>query len=324
MNPEISIIVPVYNDELYLKDCLNSILQQTFQEFEVIIVNNGSTDQSGMICDQYAGQDSRIKVIHQEYLGVSVARNTGIQNAIGKYIGFVDGDDYISENMYGELYNLCNETGSDIAVCKLGREVDGKLINPIEEEKMVEMDNEEAMRQLFKGELFRFSLCNKLFKATCFEYVLFPEGRIHEDLATTYKLFSKANKVIYKNFIGYIYVKRQNSILTSKYNESRLDSFIAWNEILKFMRVRYPHFYHDVLATFTYWCIDHFHYISQQVSHKKERNKYLGILQQNINPYYYEILKCHTISIKYKSISTLLNFKMILFYSFLKRLKAGN
>src|SRR5690625_2953673 len=193
--PTISIIVPVYNLEAHLGKCLNSILNQTFTDFEVIIVNDGSTDKSGAICDEYVTKDKRIKVVHQGKKGVSAARNAGIKRATGDFIGFVDGDDYIDKRMYEKLYQACIKTRSSISICKLGREIDSELINNDNSEYYSRtLNNEEAMKELFKGVLYRFSLCNKLFSKECFAGITFPEGRIHEDLSTTYKLFANANR----------------------------------------------------------------------------------------------------------------------------------
>ncbi|MBO0958844.1 glycosyltransferase, partial [Neobacillus sp. MM2021_6] len=255
MKPEISIIVPVYNIEHYLRECVDSILSQTFTNFEVILVNDGSSDNSGDICKEYAKLDGRVKVINQINKGVSAARNAGIKIAQGAYIGFVDGDDYIDNKMYQELYSLCEESKSDISICKLGREINGKLINKSQDCFKKEMDNKEAMRELFKGVLYRFSLCNKLFRRKCFEDIHFPEGRIHEDLSTTYKLFANANKAVYTNNIGYIYVKRENSILTTRFNEKRLDAFKGWDEILEFMNESYPELSDEFISCFVYGCI---------------------------------------------------------------------
>src|SRR5690625_2396860 len=124
-NTKISIIVPVYNVEAHIGKCLDSILNQTITNIEVIVVNDGSTDQSGLICDEYAKRDKRIKVIHLNKAGVSVARNVGVKKATGDFIGFVDGDDYIAHDMYKKLYEACIQTKSDISICKLGRKIDG-------------------------------------------------------------------------------------------------------------------------------------------------------------------------------------------------------
>ena len=316
VNPKISIIVPVHNVEAYLNHCIRSILSQTITDFEVILVNDGSTDKSGKICDEFALQDKRIKVIHQEYGGVSSARNIGIKKAKGNYIGFVDGDDRINPEMYKRLHDICLDTESDISICKLGREINGKLINESEEKLYIkEMTNIEAMEQLFRGILFRFSLCNKLFKKTCFKDIQFPEGRIHEDLSTTYKLFANANKAAFTNYIGYVYVRREQSILTSTYNENRLDAFIGWNEILPFIKEQYPHLKNEVLCSFVYWCIDNVHYIFGQVNSRTEAKRYLRTIQYYLRRYYKDILTNNQLAFKNKYFVALVMFdiKILLF-----------
>lgn len=323
MNPTISVIVPVYNIDQHLRKCLDSILVQTLASLEVILVNDGSNDQSAEICDEYAKRDCRIKVIHQKHQGVSAARNTGVTQATGDYIGFVDGDDYIIKNMYEKLYHACIDTGSNIAICRLGREISGELTNnDIGEFYTRELNHEEAMCELFRGVLYRFSLCNKLFKKECFENILFPVGRIHEDLATTYKLFANANQAIYLNYIGYVYVKQNNSILTSRYYKKRLDAFLSWEEILIFMQKKYPQIYCGVNACFTYSCIDHIYGILNQVEDKVIQKRYLNKIKKIMEIYYRDIIKNNKITFKYKYMITLLHYHtgLLLFNESLKRM----
>lgn len=323
LNPKISIIVPVYNIDQHLRKCLDSILAQTFTNFEVIVVNDGSTDQSGEICDEYAKKDERVQVIHQENGGVSSTRNAGVGRATGDYIGFVDGDDYLDKDMYKRLYQACIETGSSIAICKLGREIDGKLTNnDIGEFYTRELKHEEAMSELFKGVLYRFSLCSKLFKKECFENILFPVGRIHEDLSTTYKLFANANQVIYLNFIGYIYVKQKNSILTTAYYKKRLDAFIGWDEILVFMQEKYPQLYSGVNACYAFNCVDHVYGILNQIQNKDVQKRYLNKIKQSMQIYYKDIIKNNIVTFRSKYIITLLYYHtgLLLFNEDIKRM----
>ncbi|MFS0861498.1 glycosyltransferase [Fredinandcohnia sp. 179-A 10B2 NHS] len=310
MKPAISIIVPVYNLEEYLRDCIDSILDQTFTDFEVILVNDGSTDGSGKISDEYAIKDNRVRVIHKEYRGVSSARNAGINAAKGEYIGFIDGDDYIDPKMYSSLYEICTKMNSDISICKLGRVVNGTLINSGEKEFVIELNHLDSMNELFKGALYRFSLCNKLFKKSCFKNIQFPEGRIHEDLSTTYKLFANANKAVYTNYIGYMYVKRENSILTSTFNEKRLDAFLGWDEILRYMSQKYPQLSETVFTSFGYWCVDNVYYVLNQVVDKDERKKYLKMIQSCVRKYYGEIIRNESLSLMYKYLISLLNYNL--------------
>lgn len=308
MGVKVSIIVPVYNVEKYIENCIQSLLNQTLKDIEIILVDGNSKDKSGYICDKYEKIDSRIKVIHTEDRGVSYSRNIGIKVAEGDFIGFVDSDDYVDKNMYKKLYDLCTENNCELSVCKLGREIDGKIINYEDNEFLKIMNNEEAMEELFKGVLYRFSLCNKLFKKDLFKDIAFPEGRIHEDLSTTYRLFANANKVTYINYIGYIYVKRSNSILTSKYNKKRLDAFIGWSEILDFINEKYPMLKDTVYACYTYACIDHMNYILNQVEHKDEKMQLLSVIRKNVNIYYKNILRNRILTKKYKILISILNY----------------
>ena len=308
MNPKISIIVPVYNVERYLEKCIDSILNQTFRDIELILVDDGSTDNSGIICDRYKNKDDRIIVIHKDNGGLSSARNTGINVAKGDFIGFVDSDDYIDENMYYKLYYLCIKNGCEISVCKFANEIDGKSINLRENEYTHIMNNEDGMKELFKGILYRFSACNKLFKSDLFKEVAFPEGRIHEDLSTTYRLFGNVNKVGYINYEGYVYVKRSNSILTCKYSRKRLDAFIGWSEILEFTNRKYPSLKEVVYACYTYTCIDHMYYILNQAADKDEKKELLGIIRKNVNKNYKGILSNKALTTKYKILILMLNY----------------
>ncbi|MGL5749960.1 MAG: glycosyltransferase family 2 protein [Paraclostridium sp.] len=295
MKPDISIIVPVYNVENYLKKCLDSIVSQSFKNIEIIIVNDGSTDNSREICDEYKKKDNRIKVIHKENEGLSSARNRGIDISKGKYIGFIDSDDWIDKYMYEKLYNLCEKTSSDIGICNFFRNENERNV---EDEVVIELDNIEGMRELFKGNLYRFSACNKLFKKSCFENIIFPEGRVHEDLSTTYKVFSNANKIVYTNYLGYFYFVRENSILTSKYNEKRLDAFIGWNEILPFIKFNYENVYNSAIDCFAYYCIDNIFYILDQVKDNIDRVRYIEIIRRYIKIFYSDIKNYSKISHK--------------------------
>jgi glycosyltransferase involved in cell wall biosynthesis len=319
--PEISIIVPVYNVENYMKECIESILAQSFTDIEVLLINDGSTDRSGEICDEFAQKDERVRVIHKPYGGVSSARNAGIRNAKGNYIGFVDGDDRVIPTTYEELYYLCQQTESEIAICTLGREVDGQLINRKPSEKVLEMTTEEALKQMLKGVLYRFSLCNKLFHRSCFQHIQFPEGRIHEDLSTTYRVMANAKRIVFKDFIGYIYVKRSNSILTSTYSQKRLDAFLGWDEMINFINNNFPFLIHEAVACFTYNLIDHIFYILHQVKDANERDKYLKVIQGYVRKHFKLIRENNFLNFSYKlmMMSIFVHIKFLVMLTKLKR-----
>jgi len=310
MKPEVSIIVPVYNVERYLKRCINSILSQTLKNIEIILINDGSTDNSGNICNEYADVDKRIRVIHKENGGLSSARNAGIKISLGRYLGFVDSDDYINPNMYKNLYELCIQNDSDIGVCRFGREINGKMVIEVKEEKVIKLDNVEAMRQLFRGELYRFSVCNKLFEKSCFKNIMFPEGRIHEDLSTSYKLFSNAKKVVYTSDTGYIYVKRDGSILTSTFNEKRLDAFLGWEEIIPFMTKHYPELSTEYISSCAYVCLDQVYSILSDVKDNKSRLRLLFVIREIVRSNYKKIMLNNLLSLKDKVVLSLLNYNI--------------
>ncbi len=315
MKSVISIIVPIYDVERYLPKCIESILNQTFKEFELILVDDGSPDNSGIICDEYSKRDERIKVIHKENGGVSSARNVGLDSALGEYIGFVDPDDYIDKYMYQKMIEMCITKNADVSICKFAREINGQRNKDEEEFYIRELDNVNGLRECFKGILYRHSLCNKLFKKKCFEGISFPEGRIHEDLSTTYRLLANSNKSIYINYQGYIYVKRENSILTSRFSEKRLQAFDGWQEILDFMVVKYPEIKEEVIACFSYACIDNTYYILNRVIDKKIRNKYIDYIKLHSKKFSNEIYKNSLLSKKNKLIIKLLNNATYILYA---------
>ena len=206
--------MPVYNVERYLKETIKSVLKQTFTDFELILVDDGSKDNSGKICDEFAKQDNRIKVIHKENGGVSSARNAGIENALGEFVGFVDSDDIISEVMYEGLFSLAKQYGADIVQCTHNRDVN-KLNHSVLPENIEVYDNVGALKQLYiRYYTNGFSLCSKIYKKEVFSGIRFPEGRVFEDDEVIPHLLYKAKKVVMVENDWYCYMKRDNSIIT--------------------------------------------------------------------------------------------------------------
>ena len=181
--PEISIIVPVYNVEKYLTRCIDSILNQTFTDFELILVDDGSTDKSGVICDKYSKIDSRIKVIHSKNEGAAQARNYGLDIAKGKFIGFVDSDDYINRDMYQILYENINKYNCDICVCGHQSFQDKvKVAFEDSKEEIIEFDNKLALKNYFldyeDSERVMYTIIwDKLYRRELFKNLRFPKGK---------------------------------------------------------------------------------------------------------------------------------------------------
>lgn len=239
MSPKISIIVPVYKVEPYIHKCIDSILNQTFKDFELILVDDGSPDNCGNICDEYEKKDIRIKVIHKENGGLSSARNAGLDIAIGKYVGFVDSDDYIEKDMYEILYSICEENKCDIASCSsIIYFPNKKVINGGHD--LIIHNKKDAMKTMLEGKLYDEVVWVKLFKRSVIGNIRFPIGKIYEDTAFTYKIIDRANKVATIGKPKYNYIKHKNSIMSNAIENVKIDAVIAYEDMYKFMEKKYP------------------------------------------------------------------------------------
>lgn len=238
---KISIIVPIYNVEPYLCRCLDSIIGQTYRNLEIILVDDGSPDNCGTICDEYAAKDERVKVIHKANGGVSSARNAGLAVAAGDWLGWVDPDDWVETDMFEYLLNGAREYAADIAVC--GRvEVYPDHQHTISWEKTTVLRREEAIEVLLEDSLMRNYLCDKLWKRRLFQDIYFPVGRNFEDVAVTYRLFEKINMVACLPECKYFYLQRRDGIVRNK----DLGNIITYYETIKerylYLSARYPEF----------------------------------------------------------------------------------
>ena len=216
MNDLISIIVPVYNVEKYIEKCINSIINQTYKNIEIILVDDGSKDRSGEICDELKLKDNRIKIIHKQNGGLSDARNAGMKIANGNYIGFVDSDDYIKEDMFETLYELCKKYNSDISIVSYYEIYHNKVIGVRDSKKLYELNKIDAMKEILIDRAIQSYAWNKLFRRELFEQIEFPTNKNFEDIATTLLLFEKADKVVLLEDPKYYYVRRDDSIVGNR------------------------------------------------------------------------------------------------------------
>ena len=227
-SPKLSIIIPVYNIEAYLPRCLDSILCQTFSDFEVIIVDDGTKDSSGVIADTYAQKDSRIRVIHKENGGVSTARFEGIKAAKGEFIGFVDGDDIIEPDMYSVLIENAEKYNADISHCGYKMVFpDGRVDYYYNTNRLIEQDNQQGLIDLLKGDFIEPGLCIKIYKSDFVKNVVFSNImdasiKINEDLLMNYYLFRQSEKSVYVDICLYHYMVHKNSAATSAININKL------------------------------------------------------------------------------------------------------
>lgn len=238
MNDLISIIVPVYNSEKYLDECLNSILKQIYANLEIILVDDGSTDDSGLMCDKFAKKDKRVSVFHTDNNGQSSARNLGISNANGKYITFIDSDDYVEPSFIKFLYDNLVEHNVDISCCGYSMFYpNGKFVNKGKKNIQVKLDRENSIKYLIVNGLISDSPCNKLFKKELFSSIQFPMNKVYEDRRILPVIFYKANNIYYDSTVEYYY--RQHSESTT-HNENKLYQLIdATNERKIFIDDKY-------------------------------------------------------------------------------------
>lgn len=236
--PLITVIVPVYNVEKYLNRCINSIIEQTYCNLEIIIVDDGSTDSCPSMCDTWARRDSRIKVIHQPNKGLSGARNTGLDLAKGEYIGFVDSDDYISKDMYEILLKEIKNNSADISiigVSKVYNNGEKHFVGP-KIGNMV-MTASDAFKYINLPGYFDIAAWNKLTKKTLFKNVRFPENeKVSEDYPVAFALIARAKKIVYNSKPCYLYCQHQGT-LSSKVSDAK---YRYTKDMLQFVKNTYP------------------------------------------------------------------------------------
>lgn len=237
MQSLISVIIPVYNVQEYLEKCIESVLNQTYKNLEIILVDDGSTDNSPVICDDFAKQDKRVKVIHQTNHGVSNARNAGLNASTGNYIFWIDSDDYIKENCIEKLYALLQKYDADMSICNYiqGSDRDYKFIEQNDDEEV--FNSEQGLEYIYKDHHYSFIMAAswaKLIKTSLYEGLNYPNGKIFEDIYMSHHLISRCNKIAYKNEIMYYYYQWPESILGKKLYKEKLDYLGAFKERIHF------------------------------------------------------------------------------------------
>lgn len=270
-NPLISVIVPVYKVEPYLRDCINSILKQTYDNLDIILVDDGSPDECPQICDEYTRLDNRVRVIHKENGGLSDARNTGIAAAKGKFLSFIDSDDIISLNFIESLYEplaMLDEPCVSVCAFRPFYKKDVVALN-CDEGASFKISLESLLEQNSSMNIFLSmecnSACNKLFSVELFKLVRFPKGKLYEDVATTHKLLFEAKSIYYVPQKLYNYRVRQDSIMgTQVFSERYLDFIESLHESIKWFEHKglsqYSQFYYPALLMpemYAWWGLKH-------------------------------------------------------------------
>ena len=242
---KISIIVPIYNVEKYLERCLDSIINQTYKNLEIILVDDGSKDNCYSICEDYRKKDNRIVTIHKENGGLSDARNIGLLKSTSNLICFIDSDDYIDI-----LYKNLIEFKADISVCGFSHEKEGMKSKYEKKEYTETYDSQKALKKMIDLKA-NFSVCawNKLYKKKLFDNIKYPKGCIYEDVATTYKVIDRANKIVYTSKSLYNYCFNEKSITkTEEFNDREMVRIKHANEMCEYIIKRYPSLENEYVA----------------------------------------------------------------------------
>jgi len=255
----ISVVVPMYKVEAYLERCIQSLVDQTYTDLEILLVDDGSPDRCGEICDEWAKKDARIRVIHKKNGGLSDARNAGLVQATGEYIGFVDSDDRIEPRMYELLYKAMQETGAQIAECTYENFSDTSEPKPYEGEDPVcrIFSAEQAIFELLGDGALRQTVWNKLYRAELVKDKLFPVGKINEDEFWTYRVFGEAQRIVRIDAALYHYYQRDDSIIHT-YDARRLACLEAFEQRDPYLREHFPALVPKATAQWMMMCLYHY------------------------------------------------------------------
>ena len=230
MSPQISVIIPVYNVERYLRQCLDSVVGQTYRNLEILIVDDGSMDGSGDICDEYKEKDERVKVFHTDNHGLSAARNYALDRSHGDYIAFIDSDDWFELNALERFITTAQNTGADIVACQFYQEYKNTTIEPSGFDTGFVVEGQAVLASMILDHKLTEDVWNKFYKAELFNSIRYPEGMIFEDKATTYKLLQKAEKLAYTPAPLIHYRNREGSLSNVHSMKSLTDYWTVYRE----------------------------------------------------------------------------------------------
>lgn len=302
MEDLVSVIIPIYNVEKYLDKCIKSVIEQTYKNLEIVLIDDGSPDNCPKICDDWAKKDKRIKVIHKTNGGLSDARNIGIGNAKGKYLLFVDSDDYIENNMIYELHENAKQNNIDIVASGFIYETDNEQTKYYDKSNYIE-NSEQILERIFNNNDISTAIWDKLYKRDLFNNIMFPVGKIHEDMAVLYKLIDKSNKVMHIDKAYYHYVQRDDSIIYAKFNKKKLSIIEFKEDILKFVEKKYPKLIKDAERFF----IQELNRCINLCYKNNLREEYIN-LREKLKSYMRRIIKNEKLSLRTKMKSIIIVF----------------
>lgn len=323
MDKLVSVVVPVYKVEKYLSRCIDSILSQTYSNLEVILVDDGSPDRCGSICDDYAQKDGRIRVIHKANEGLSRARNTGIMESEGEYIAFVDSDDCIHVNYIEHLYRMCENYNARISQCgftRVTKKAGDIRHSPVPDYEVKLYESRDILKRLYTPDNIELDVVwNKLYRRELFQYAVFPEGRIYEDFATTYKLYYVAEKIAVTKEPLYYYFMSESSITRRGFYPQKFDFILTYEERLEFFR-NYSEWeiFRDTLYSYFFALIRFYYICRKNCREMKEKQREL---REKIRRTYRELKKEKRISHISKLKVIIAHYLPVVYYRYSMSLK---
>lgn len=298
MSEKVSIIIPIYNVENWLDECIDSVVGQTYKNLEIILVDDGSTDKSGRICDEWKEKDGRISVVHKKNGGLSSARNAGLDIFTGMYVTFLDSDDYIELNTIEEMLKCMKEQEADIVSCAMNKIINGEIV----QSRDINEERTYLQKDLLDGFYYYRdglcgSVCDKLFKADFFESLRFPEGLNSEDYYVLFNIYLRTKKMFYNNQCFYNYRIRENSICTTyEITEHSFDKIKISDKIKQLTEKEIPERIDDAKA---YQVISRFYVYCEIIPRKYNRKEKLE-WKRDLTKYKKFVMKNKKIERKFK------------------------
>lgn len=317
----ISVIVPVYNVEQYLDRCLTSLVRQTYSDLQIILVDDGSTDGCAGMCDAWAKKDPRILTVHQSNQGLSEARNAGLRLATGRYLAFVDSDDFVEPNMYRYMVEAMERTGSDIAACgryRFDNETGNRRIMHTCRKESV-FSTEEAIGALLCGGEMEETVWDKVFKAELFRGISFPKGEINEDIAVTPEVFAGADRIVGVDRAFYYYCINSGSITHRPFGEKKLVVAKHISDTSEYIRGHFPSLEQSLRVFRARYSISQLFAFYQKKELKEQYKEYYRFYRQNIRESWWAYIRSGQVPLKRKIECTMMVCGVYGLYSQMKK-----
>lgn len=301
----VSVIVPVYNSSKYLGRCIDAVLCQVFSDMEIILVDDGSTDGSGLICDEYAKKFLNIKVYHKNNEGASLARKFGLEQAKGEYVTFIDSDDWVAPNYLSSLYKLIQDYNVSISACNVYRLKEGDTLYDDNDFKSLFLPFEQLMPRFFKYEFWGFP--GKLYLRSVLEKLTFPNATIGEDYYVMAQLFNKERQIAYTEEPLYFYEYHENSLSHQKLSKRAFEEFDNVKAVYDYTKLNMPEFTDYALSNVVETCVKLYKKVNERnkIAFRQELSGLKSFLTNNL----IEVLRCKQLYYKVKIVAISLLFR---------------